>query len=80
MRTTQPPTPASPPSPPAPLGSLADPESLEQLIGDCRRMAAHWTAAPAAKAQARVTPAGLHGITVSPASAHAVSGMAEYGA
>jgi hypothetical protein len=43
-------------------------------------MAARWTAAPTAKAEARVTPAGLHGITVPPASAHAVRGMAEYGA
>jgi hypothetical protein len=62
------------------VSPLTEPESLEELIGDCRQMAAHWTAAPAAKTEARVTPAGLHGITVSPASAHAVSGMAEYGA
>jgi len=41
-------------------------------------MAAHWKA-PAAHAQAVVAPGSLHGITVSPASAHVVDGMSEYG-
>jgi hypothetical protein len=57
---------------------LADPDSLDQLIGDCRQMAAHWKT-PAAKAQPVVAPASLHGIVVPPASAHVVSGMAEFG-
>ncbi|MFJ4405821.1 hypothetical protein [Streptomyces sp. NPDC088910] len=57
---------------------LAEPESLDQLLGDCRRMAAHWHT-PAAKAQAVVAPASLRGIVVPPASAHVVRGMAEFG-
>lgn len=62
-----------------------EPESLEQLIGDCRRMAARWThsvsspASPPCPAQEPVVPAALHGITVPPASAHLVDGMADYG-
>jgi len=66
--------------PPAvlPSSSLAEPDSLEQLIGDCRQMAPHWTA-PAAKAPVKVAPASLHGITVPPSSAHLVDGMSEYG-
>lgn len=62
-----------------PSSSLADPDSLEQMIGDCRRMAEHWKT-PATAARPVVPPAGLHGITVPPASAQAVRGMAEYGA
>jgi hypothetical protein len=66
--------------PPAvlPSSSATEPESLQQLIGDCRRMALHWKT-PAAHEQAVVAPASLHGITVPPASAHVVSGMPEYG-
>lgn len=56
---------------------LAEPDSLEQLIGDCRQMAAHWHV-PAGERTASA-PAGLHGITVPPASAHVVAGMAEFG-
>jgi hypothetical protein len=61
-----------------PSSPLAEPDSLEQLIGDCREMAQHWKA-PAAHAQTVVVPGSLHGITVPPASAHVVDGMAEYG-
>jgi hypothetical protein len=61
-----------------PSSPLAEPESLEQLIGDCRRMARHWQA-PARRSAAPVAPSGLHGITVPPASAHVVDVMAEYG-
>lgn len=68
--------PALPSSPP--VSPLGDPESLDQLIGDCRRMAAHWHT-PAAKVRTVVAPAGLHGIVVPPASAHVVSAMAEFG-
>lgn len=61
---------------PAPV-PLAEPDSLEQLIGDSRRMAAHWhTPAPAAPA---APSSGPHGITVPEKSAHVVAGMAEYG-
>ena len=61
--------------PSAPLGES---DSLEELIGDCRRMAARWQA-PAAEKPEPVPPAVLHGITVPEASAHAVRGMADYG-
>ncbi|WP_329179664.1 hypothetical protein [Streptomyces sp. NBC_01477] len=74
MRST--PRTTAPPSPSAPL-PLAEPDSLEQLIGDSRRMAAHWRV-PALGERA-VTPAGLRGITVPAASAHVVAGMAEFG-
>ncbi|MBY8876508.1 hypothetical protein [Actinacidiphila acidipaludis] len=64
--------------PSAPLGEAG--ESLEELIGDCRRMAARWRApAPQQAAGAAATAASLHGITVPEASAHAVSAMADYG-
>ncbi|WP_433888905.1 hypothetical protein [Streptomyces sp. CA-111067] len=59
----------------------AEPESLEQLIGDCRQMAAHWKTPPG-KAQAGpapAAPAGPGGISVPAASAHVVAGMAEFG-
>jgi hypothetical protein len=61
-----------------PSSPLAEPDSLEQLIGDSRRMAPHWKAS-AAKAPVVVAPASLHGISVSAASAHLVDGMSEYG-
>ncbi|SEN70813.1 hypothetical protein SAMN05216267_1008213 [Actinacidiphila rubida] len=61
--------------PSAPVGES---ESLEELIGDCRRMAERWKA-PATKKADAVAPAALHGITVPAASAHVVSGMADYG-
>ncbi|WP_327291513.1 hypothetical protein [Streptomyces sp. NBC_01198] len=51
---------------------------MEQLIGDCRRMAAQWHV-PAGAERAAAAPAGLHGITVPAASAHVVAGMAEFG-
>jgi hypothetical protein len=70
MRPTT--SPALHPSPPA------EPESLEQLIGDCRQMAAHWKTPPG-KAPAAPAPAGPGGITVPAASAHVVAGMAEFG-
>ena len=64
--------------PSAPLGES---DSLEELIGDCRRMAARWKAPvpPKAKAAPAATAASLHGITVPAASALVVSGMADYG-
>ncbi|MEW2520416.1 hypothetical protein [Actinacidiphila alni] len=73
MSSTPPVTPRIPSGAP-----LAEPESLDQLIGDCRRMAAHWNT-PAATAKKTAVPAVPHGIVVPPASAHVVSGMAEFG-
>ncbi|MFC4030281.1 hypothetical protein ACFO3J_02215 [Streptomyces polygonati] len=61
-----------------PSSSLAEPDSLEALIGDSRRMAPHWKP-PAVAARAAVAPASLHGITVPAASAHLVDGMSQYG-
>lgn len=61
-----------------PSSPPAEPESLEQLIGYCRRMAEHWKA-PAHRDTARVSPAGLHGVTVPASSAQVVDGMADYG-
>lgn len=68
------------------------PETLESLLGDCRRMAAQWTTGPtgsagsagtagtAVRAQAPSTPVVPHGITVPAASARAVRAMPDYGA
>lgn len=65
------------------------PETLESLLGDCRRMAAQWTTGPtgptgsagtAARAQTPSTPVVPHGITVPAASARAVRAMPDYGA
>ncbi|WP_405580599.1 hypothetical protein [Streptomyces sp. NBC_01190] len=57
---------------------LTDPDSLAELIGDCRQMAERWTS-PAPKVQAVVPAGSLHGITVPPSSVRAVDGMSEYG-
>lgn len=76
MRSHTPVGSSSPSSPPS--AAIAEPESLDQLIGDCRQMAEHWKS-PAAKAPAPTAPAGLRGIVVPPASAHVVEGMAEFG-
>ncbi|WP_202233218.1 hypothetical protein [Actinacidiphila reveromycinica] len=55
-----------------------NPESMAELLGDCRRTAEHWRAAAPAKPQAGgVRPPGIH---VPATSVAAVRGMAEYGA
>ncbi|MBM9436325.1 hypothetical protein [Actinacidiphila bryophytorum] len=74
MRSTPRATGVTSPLAPAPL---AEPDSMEQLIGDCRQMAAHWHMPSGERTSA--APAGLHGITVPPASAHVVAGMVEFG-
>lgn len=61
-----------------PLAAESEPESLAELLGDCRRMAAHWEA-PAREKSAVVAPSSLRGVTVPAASAHLVNGMADYG-
>ncbi|NLU74503.1 hypothetical protein HCC61_17770 [Streptomyces sp. HNM0575] len=64
--------------------TAAEPESMDQLLGDCARMAPHWTvtgvtgcdvpaAGPAASYEA------LHGVRVPAASARLLEGMSEYG-
>ncbi|WNI15189.1 hypothetical protein [Actinacidiphila sp. ITFR-21] len=64
--------------PPTSSSWPGEPDSLEQLIGDCRRLAARWQTA-AAPARAVAAPAGPHGVTVPAATAHFVAGMSEYG-
>ncbi|MCH6159849.1 hypothetical protein [Streptomyces marispadix] len=69
--------------------TAAEPESMEQLLGDCARMAPHWTVTgcepvPAADEGARtvISPASyeaLHGVRVPAASARLLEGMSEYG-
>ncbi|MEU3710085.1 hypothetical protein [Streptomyces catenulae] len=64
-------------TPPARPAGAAEPESLDQLRGDCARMAPRWRSAhrtPPAPDRA----AELHGVRVSPASAALVDGMSEY--
>lgn len=48
------------------------------LLDDCRRIAARWTA-PHLAAAAPVPPSSIRGTTVPPASAHVVAGMSGYG-
>jgi hypothetical protein len=55
-----------------------DPESLDQLRGDCARMAPHWKSGRRADT-APARAADLHGIKVSASSAALVDGMSEYG-
>jgi hypothetical protein len=58
--------------------STGDPESLDQLRGDCARMAPHWKAGERS-APAPGSASDLRGIKVSAASAALVDGMSEYG-
>jgi hypothetical protein len=69
---------AAPASGPAASAPIAEPDSLEQLIGDCRQMAQRWRT-PAVRTGAAAPPASLHGITVPPSSVHVLDGMSEYG-
>ncbi|MFE9553417.1 hypothetical protein ACFYMW_33250 [Streptomyces sp. NPDC006692] len=55
----------------------ADP-GLEELRGDCARMAPHWVV-PAKAAPAPVTPSLIHGVTVPPSSVRLIADMSEYG-
>ncbi|MFJ3923797.1 hypothetical protein [Streptomyces sp. NPDC090022] len=54
------------------------PEGLAQLLGDCARMAPHWTV-PAEPHPARVAPSQIHGISVPPSSARLIAATAQYG-
>ncbi|MFJ6795689.1 hypothetical protein [Streptomyces sp. NPDC091268] len=49
-----------------------------RLLGDCARMAPHWTA-PAGPRPDRVAPSQIHGISVPPASARLIASTTEYG-
>ncbi|MFD3699797.1 hypothetical protein ACFWUZ_27355 [Streptomyces sp. NPDC058646] len=51
---------------------------LARLLGDCARMAPHWTV-PAGPRPARVAPSQIHGIRVPAASARLIAATAEYG-
>ncbi|WP_326690876.1 MULTISPECIES: hypothetical protein [unclassified Streptomyces] len=60
--------------------SASEPESMEQLRGDCARMAPHWTAQRAPRDDGRpVPPQVLHGVSVPSRSARLLDGMSEYG-
>lgn len=63
--------------PSCPTGA-AEPESLDELRGDCARMAPHW-ALGHAPAPGPVSPARIRGITVPSSSAALLDGMSEYG-
>ncbi|WP_328313352.1 hypothetical protein OG432_25840 [Streptomyces sp. NBC_00442] len=58
-------------------GVAADP-GLEELRGDCARMAPHWVV-PEAAAPAPVPPSRIHGVTIPPSSVRLIAGMSEYG-
>ena len=69
--------------------SAAEPESMDQLLGDCARMAPHWKEpgwhrlVPAAGGDGSALPAvsyeALGGVRVPAASARLLEGMSEYG-
>ncbi|MGP3984375.1 hypothetical protein [Streptomyces sp. KR80] len=65
----------------SPLTLAAEPESLDELRGDCARMAPHWTSPhPQDRAAAEpVPPSRIRGVKVPPKSAHLLDGMSEYG-
>jgi hypothetical protein len=63
------------------LSPAPEPESLDELRGDCARMAPHW-AAPFSfepPAAGPVPPSRIHGISVPPESARLLEGMSDYG-
>ncbi|MFE7121446.1 hypothetical protein ACFU99_39040 [Streptomyces sp. NPDC057654] len=67
------------PNPVKPVTSpAAEPESLDELRGDCARMAPQWPPSAAAP-PAPVPLTSIRGITVPPASARLLDGMSEYG-
>lgn len=55
----------------------AEPESLDQLRGDCAKMAAQWSAARPAAAS-RAPSAAPDGIRVPTRSVHLLEGMSDY--
>ncbi|HWM35983.1 MAG TPA: hypothetical protein VNS49_02545 [Streptomyces sp.] len=69
--------------------AAAEPESMDELRGDCARMAPHWSApffpSAAHRAPAAVRPGepasheALRGVRVPAASARLLEGMSEYG-
>ncbi|MFD9211370.1 hypothetical protein ACFVZM_34445 [Streptomyces sioyaensis] len=64
------------PSPDAP--ARRDPESLDELRGDCARMEGRWSAGRR-PAPAPGRSADLHGVKVPSSSAALLDGMSEYG-
>jgi hypothetical protein len=60
---------------PAPADLEAD---LASLLGDCARMAPHWTV-PDRVLSRPVSPSRIHGVTVPSKSARLLDAMSEYG-
>lgn len=61
--------------------SVAGPDSMEQLLGDCAQMTPHWRVPPRDTDVVRssVTPQALHGVRVPARYARLLDGMSEYG-
>jgi hypothetical protein len=67
--------------------AVTDPESMDQLRGDCARMAPHWSSPPSVTVP--MNPAGgsgspasyeaLRGVRVPAASARLLESMSDYG-
>ncbi|NUP15327.1 MAG: hypothetical protein HOZ81_04330 [Streptomyces sp.] len=51
---------------------------LASLLGDCARMAPHWTV-PDRVLSLPVSPSRIHGVTVPPRSARLLEAMSDYG-
>ncbi|MDC0772099.1 hypothetical protein [Streptomyces sp. HD] len=51
---------------------------LASLLGDCARMAPHWTV-PDRVLSLPVSPSRIHGVTVPPRSARLLDAMSDYG-
>ncbi|MGC0414765.1 hypothetical protein [Embleya sp. AB8] len=68
-------------SPMTVMPSRAEPETLDELRGDCRHIDASWTKPGPERTPTKATPAGSHApATEIPArGATLVAGMSEYG-
>ncbi|WP_340562085.1 hypothetical protein [Streptomyces sp. GSL17-111] len=56
-----------------------EPESLDELRGDCARMAGRWTSGAKASGRSRAAAEPLHGVRVPDRSSRLVEGMSDYG-
>ncbi|MFE0253196.1 hypothetical protein [Streptomyces sp. NPDC059010] len=63
---------------PAPAEPEVDMVDLASLLGDCARMAPHWTV-PDRVLSLPVSPSRIHGVTVPSRSARLLDAMSDYG-
>ncbi|MCZ7413868.1 MULTISPECIES: hypothetical protein [unclassified Streptomyces] len=64
---------------PSTTSGTPEPESLDELRGDCARMAGRWTSRSAAATESRKPAEPLHGVRVPDRSSRLLDGMSDYG-